>query len=360
MVTGSSSNTQLQGNNFARKGVIYVSFNHRESIFASPNSGELGESQNFGILDVEMAVEWVHRNIRAFGGDPKRIVLGGHSSGAVQVDHYLWNHPHTHLAGAIEMSANSASGPAYAPQNVGLDVVAAEVGCPTGAGQLDCLRTKSISEIETANFNSTTNTWFTPVVDGITRYSVAEYTERFAAGKYPSNVPLITGNSAGEGTIFGIVYGAENTNFSSWINTFDADSAHIPDEALLAAYNASDFASVSLMSGAQYGDARFNCPVDYFVDLRSAAQKTWEYRWFGAYDNVVGPPGTAPTHGTEVPFFMAAGPGWAQVQPASNSGVVMKLGVSGNETALIEAKRNDFNGICQSHDRVITIVKNGT
>ena len=66
MVTGSSSNPQLQGNNFARKGVIFVSFNTRESIWASPNSAELGgngESQNFSILDVDKALDWIRQNI---------------------------------------------------------------------------------------------------------------------------------------------------------------------------------------------------------------------------------------------------------------------------------------------------------
>lgn len=66
MVTGSSSNPQLQGNNFARKGVVFVNFNTRESIYASPYSSELstpGQSQNFGILDVEKAMEWIHDNI---------------------------------------------------------------------------------------------------------------------------------------------------------------------------------------------------------------------------------------------------------------------------------------------------------
>ena len=66
MVTGSSSNPAYQGSNFARNGVIFVSFNTRESIWASPNSAELRdgtESQNFSILDVEKALQWVRDNI---------------------------------------------------------------------------------------------------------------------------------------------------------------------------------------------------------------------------------------------------------------------------------------------------------
>ena len=64
MVTGGSSNAQWQGFNMARNDVIYVNFNYRESIYASPNAPELqGQSQNFGILDVELAMEWIHDNI---------------------------------------------------------------------------------------------------------------------------------------------------------------------------------------------------------------------------------------------------------------------------------------------------------
>ncbi|KAK2001712.1 carboxylesterase [Colletotrichum falcatum] len=385
MVTGSSSNPQLQGSNFARKGVVYVNFNTRESVFASPHSAELraarpAETQNFGVLDVEKALDWVRANIRAFGGDPDRVVFGGHSSGAVHVDHYLWNHPDSWLKGAVQMSANAVSGPAFAPLNEALDVVAAEVGCPSAreGRQLDCLRDVDVYALQTAGFNSTSNAWFTPVIDNITRHS--DYAARLVAGRYASHVPLLTGNSDGEGTVFSLVYGAENGNFSSWINTFDADSAHLDDAVLLAAYNASDYASASLRSGDQYGDARFDCAVDYLVDLRSAAQDTWVYRFFGAYDNVVGVPGTAPTHGTEVPFFHggnecfaslagvteaqqaladsvhdrfvswikdpAAGPGWPKASPGS--GALAKLGVPGDELSAIPGSTGEYNSRCQS------------
>lgn len=276
------------------------------------------------------------------------------------------------------MSANAESGPGFAPVNNALDIVAAEVGCGTGGGQIECLRNVSIYDIQTTNFNSTYNTWFAPSIDNVTRFS--DYSARFAAGNYASHVPLLTGNDNAEGTIFGLVYGAENSNFSQWINTFDADVAHIPDSVLEAAYDPADYASVSAMSGDQYADARFYCPIDYLIDMRSEKQDTWVYRFFGNYSNVLGAPISGPSHGTEIPFFLggnecfdslsgvttaqqqladsmndwfvewiknpAAGPGWDKVQP--KAGAVAKLGVPGDELAITIGSTADYNGICQS------------
>lgn len=68
MVTGSNSNPRYQGHNFARKGVVFVNFNTRESIWGAPNSAELhaahpNQSQNFEITDADKAMEWIHDNI---------------------------------------------------------------------------------------------------------------------------------------------------------------------------------------------------------------------------------------------------------------------------------------------------------
>ncbi|CAA9965855.1 Carboxylesterase [Pyrenophora teres f. maculata] len=381
MVTGSSSNPQYVGTNFANKGVIFVSFNTRESLWAYPNSAELAggaASQNFGILDVDMALQWVRDNIAQFGGNPNHVVFGGHSSGSVQVDHYLWNHPDTWLVGAVEMAANAKSGPAVGPVNQALDLVAKEVGCPTGKGQLACMRKVDVYAFQTTAFNATLNTYFTPVIDEKTRYR--DYAARFKAGKYASHVPLLTGNSDKEGAVFGLVYGSENTDFNTWINTFDADVANVPDDVLKAAYSVSDYSSVSAMSGAQYGDARFFCPVDYFLNMRSTKQNTWIYRFFAPYANVLPLPVDHPTHGAEIPFFFGgnevfaglsnvtaeeqaladyqndwfvswikdptAGPGWDMATPSS--GPIGKLGVPGNQLTVEVGNTADFNAKCKN------------
>jgi len=305
-------------------------------------------------------------------------VFGGHSSGSVQVDHYLWNHPDTWLAGAVQMAANAKSGPAVAPVNEALDIVAAQVGCASGPGQLACLRKVDAYAFQTYAFNDTYHTWFTPAVDEITRFQ--DYEARFAAGKYASHVPLLTGNSDREGAIFGLVYGALNTNFDKWLDTFEADVAEIPKDVLLSAYQSADFDTVSAMSGAQYGDARFFCPIDYLQDLRSTTQNTWSYRFLAAYANIVAAPVAAPTHGTEIPFFLggnecfdgiagvtaeeqaladfqndwfvawikdpAAGPGWEKVTP--KKGTIAKLGVPGNELAIELGSTADYNKRCQT------------
>ena len=62
------------------QGIVFANFGYRLSLFAYPHSAELaesGETQNFGLLDTRAAVEWLRDNVRAFGGDPSKITLGG-------------------------------------------------------------------------------------------------------------------------------------------------------------------------------------------------------------------------------------------------------------------------------------------
>jgi carboxylesterase type B len=68
-----------------RQGIIFASFNYRLSLWGFPHSSELtkaGKTQNLGLLDTRAAVEWLYANVKRFGGDPRKITLGGESVGA--------------------------------------------------------------------------------------------------------------------------------------------------------------------------------------------------------------------------------------------------------------------------------------
>lgn len=73
----------------ARHDVVVVTINYRLGalgfMYLPWLSRDLGEG-NFGILDQVAALLWVERNIAAFGGDPKRITVGGQSAGALSAE----------------------------------------------------------------------------------------------------------------------------------------------------------------------------------------------------------------------------------------------------------------------------------
>jgi carboxylesterase type B len=76
--------------------ILIVTFNYRMNIFGQPNAPQLSsttQSQNFGFLDSDAVIQWVHANIAAFGGDPERITLFGQSAGSGIADLYAYTHP---------------------------------------------------------------------------------------------------------------------------------------------------------------------------------------------------------------------------------------------------------------------------
>ncbi len=67
----------------AREGVVEVRVNYRLGILGFGYVKDAPAPANRGILDILAALKWVRRNIAAFGGDPHRVTLAGHSAGAM-------------------------------------------------------------------------------------------------------------------------------------------------------------------------------------------------------------------------------------------------------------------------------------
>lgn len=103
---GSADDSQ-QGQLFAaEQDVVIVTFNYRLGIFGFSRAP--GLVQNVALLDQRLAVEWIHDNAQAFGGNPDRIVIFGHSAGGASVDlyNYAWVSEPI-IAGSISMSGYS-------------------------------------------------------------------------------------------------------------------------------------------------------------------------------------------------------------------------------------------------------------
>jgi para-nitrobenzyl esterase len=200
---GSATERLHHGDNLAAKGVVAVTLNYRLGIFgffAHPElSSESGHhaSGNYGLMDQIAALQWVKRNIAAFGGDPGRVTIFGESAGAGAVS-YLQATPMTEglFQGAIGESGGSFARPA--PGSVSPLESAEQNGtkfaAAVGASSLAELRAMTGDQILRAGnaFGS-----FSPFVDG---YVLPQdvYTT-FAEGKQ-HDVPVLVGSNSDEGT----------------------------------------------------------------------------------------------------------------------------------------------------------------
>jgi para-nitrobenzyl esterase len=79
----------------ARKGVVVVSAEYRLGVLgflahpALSAESPRHTSGNYGLLDQIAALDWIRRNIAAFGGDPAQVTIFGESSGAENICHLL-------------------------------------------------------------------------------------------------------------------------------------------------------------------------------------------------------------------------------------------------------------------------------
>lgn len=198
-VNGGASPPTYSGANLARKGVMFVSFNYRVGrfgAFAHPAlvAGPDGTG-NFGHLDQIAAMEWVRRNIAAFGGDPANVTVIGESAGGASV-HMLLTSPRSKglFKRAVVMSGGDgrvAEGATPAAAAEIAQAFAASKGIAPGDPEaLAKLRALSAEEVTDGLnlaqlFARTTRNYIGPVPDGVVTVPVRAAYEAGAFNKVP-------------------------------------------------------------------------------------------------------------------------------------------------------------------------------
>jgi para-nitrobenzyl esterase len=210
---GFAGTKSYDGEILARKGAVIVTINYRLGIFgffAHPDlSAESGHhaSGNYALLDQIAALQWVQKNIAAFGGDPGRVTIFGESAGSWAVN-ALMASP---LAKGLFQRAIGESGGSFSPMKTLVDaekegekLAASLASAPATANSeagktaapqdvLKSLRAKPAEELLKAAELETVR----PLVDSwVLPQDIAT---TFAQGKQ-NDVPLIVGYNADEGT----------------------------------------------------------------------------------------------------------------------------------------------------------------
>jgi para-nitrobenzyl esterase len=142
---GDGSEFRYEGESMARKGIIAITVNYRLSVFGFFAHPELTKesphkaSGNYGLLDQSAALQWVQKNIAAFGGDPAKVTIAGESAGSFSVSAQMASPLSKNLiAGAIGESGSLLGTNAPAPL--------AEVE-KAGVRFADSLGAKSLAEL---------------------------------------------------------------------------------------------------------------------------------------------------------------------------------------------------------------------
>ncbi|XP_019875144.2 venom carboxylesterase-6-like isoform X2 [Aethina tumida] len=72
------------------KDIVFVSFNYRLGILGFLSTGDGTVSGNLGLKDQVLALKWIQRHVKSFGGNPDSVTLAGLSAGAASVHlHYF-------------------------------------------------------------------------------------------------------------------------------------------------------------------------------------------------------------------------------------------------------------------------------
>jgi para-nitrobenzyl esterase len=284
-IQGSGSKAVYDGSAFARDGVVLVAINYRLGplgFFAHPALTRAAKADeplaNYGVMDQIAALQWVRRNIEAFGGDPGNVTLFGESAGGLDAL-ILLSTPAAR--GLFTKAIVESPGRNWDPLPTlataeAQGQQAASRALLTAGATADQLRAISAQRL-IADMDYE----YGPVIDG--RLLTESPAEAFARG-HAADLQLILGSNSYEASLFP----------ASTVKLAD-----LPAD-LRAAY-AGEAATDQQLGTALFTDRYFTAPVRWFARRAAPGAPAWLYRFSyvrpSQREKVPGAP-----HGSEIPY----------------------------------------------------------
>jgi para-nitrobenzyl esterase len=282
-IGGDGSEPRYDGESMARRGIVALTVNYRLGVFGFFAHPELTKesphhaSGNQGLLDQTAALEWVQKNIAAFGGDPGRVTIAGESAGSLAVSAQMASPLAKNLmAGAIGESGaliNPTLGPIPLADAEQMGVKFAEIATASSLSALRALPGEQILELTAKpgvpRFAATVDGYFLP----------KRVSDIFAAGEQ-ARVPLLVGWNSEESNARAVLLQAEPTpeNYAAAIKRLYGDNA----DEVLKLYPGSSPEDV-LQSATDLASDRFIAFSTWkWADLHGKTGEKPVYRYFYA------------------------------------------------------------------------------
>jgi len=322
-IFGSGGDKYYAGDHLAEKGVVVVTINYRLGPFGFMALPQLdGEdsayptSGNYGLEDQRAALEWVQKNIDAFGGDPKHVTLFGESAGGFSTCvHYFSSRTKDLFGAAIVESGLCGASILENTHQTALDqgtALAMQLGCTSG-DVLACMRGQTsqmllvATKLPMASLQTPGGPFYQPSVlaNGLPNVDgfVIEHplSEAIANPAATTLRPLILGTNKDEGTLFHApIYAmavADETQMRAALairfpNNVDAIMTHYP----VASYPTANDALAAVT-----GDAFFVCPARRMARAVGTGASAFRYSFERPLDNPFFQ-GLGVFHSSEIPF----------------------------------------------------------
>lgn len=204
-VIGSNADPLQEGRRLAKnRDVVVVSINYRLGLLgflAHPElTRESKTSGNWAYLDQIAALEWVARNVAAFGGDPHRVTIFGESAGALGVCVLLASPRAAGLFNAAIMQSGGCDVAPLEQRHREGEQLASRSGCALEPDPIQCLRSLSTAQLVALapSENHDLSSWTLPIGGAVDGFVLpASPWDLFAAGTH-NRVPTMVGSNADE------------------------------------------------------------------------------------------------------------------------------------------------------------------